>query len=58
MGGKEERYPRLQLLTIEELLKGKSNAYPAVSADLTFKKAPKVEEEGTQNLPGRLPFDE
>jgi site-specific DNA-methyltransferase (adenine-specific) len=57
-GGKEERYPRLQLLTIEELLKGKGIAYPAVRADLTFKKAPKVEEESTRNLPGRLPFDE
>jgi DNA modification methylase len=57
-GGKEERYPRLQLLTIEELLKGKGIAYPAVRADLTFKKAPKVEEEGMRNLPGRLPFDE
>lgn len=57
-GGKEERYPRLQLLTIEELLKGKGIAYPAVRADLTFKKAPKAEEEVTQVLPGRLPFDE
>jgi DNA modification methylase len=58
-GGKEEeRYPRLQLLTIEELLKGKGIAYPAVRADLTFKKAPNVEEEVTRVLPGRLPFDE
>jgi hypothetical protein len=45
-------------LTIEELLKGKDIAYPVVRADLTFKKAPKVEEEVTRNLPGRLPFDE
>lgn len=57
-GGKEERYPRLQLLTIEELLKGTGIAYPAVRADLTFKKAPKVEEEVVRTLPGRLPFDE
>jgi DNA modification methylase len=53
---KEERYPRLQLLTIEELLKGKGVAYPAFRADLTFKKAPKIEEEKT--LSGRLPFGE
>ncbi|MDE3042625.1 MAG: restriction endonuclease [Nitrospirota bacterium] len=52
---KEERYPRLQLLTIEELLKGKGIAYPAFRADLTFKKAPKVEE---KTLSGRLPFGE
>lgn len=56
-GGKDERYPRLQLLTIEELLKGKGIAYPAVRADLTFKKAPKVEE-APRVLPARLPFDE
>jgi len=57
-GGEEERYPRLQLLTIEELLEGKGIAYPAVRADLTFKKAPKVGEERTKVLPTRLPFDE
>ena len=57
LGGKEERYPRLQLLTIKELLKGKGIAYPSVRVDITFKKAPKVEEP-TRVLPGRLPFDE
>lgn len=57
-GGKEERYPRLQLLTIEELLEGMGIAYPAVRADLTFKKAPKAGEERTKVLPTRLPFDE
>ena len=54
-GGKDERYPRLQLLTIEELLKGKGIAYPAFRANVTFKKAPKAEEERTE---ARLPFDE
>jgi hypothetical protein len=55
-GEKDERYPRLQILTVEELLKGKTVAYPHVRADLTFKKAPKVEEEGAISVP--LPFTE
>ena len=57
-GGKEEeRYPRLQLLTVEELLAGKKVAYPTTRVDLTFKKAPKAEEE-PRVAPARLPFDE
>ena len=44
-------------MTVEELLNGKGIAYPAVRADLTFKKAPKVEE-APRVLPARLPFDE
>lgn len=58
-GGKEEeRYPKLQLLTIDDLLNGKGIAYPAVRADLTFKKAPKAKEEEPQVRPARLPFDD
>ena len=57
-GGKDERYPRLQLLTIEELLKGGSIACPAFRANVTFKKAPKVDEEDTRPPPARLPFDD
>jgi hypothetical protein len=53
-GGKEEHYPRLQILTVEELLDGKTVAYPHVRADLTFKKAPKAEEAATVST--RLPF--
>jgi hypothetical protein len=55
-GGKDEHYPRLQIFTAEELLKGKTVAYPHVRADLTFKKAPKVEEESAISV--RLPFTE
>jgi DNA modification methylase len=55
-GGKDEHYPRLQILTIAELLEGKTVAYPHVRADLTFRKAPKVEEESAISV--RLPFEE
>ncbi len=39
------KYPRLQILTVEELLNGKMVAYPAASQriDKTFKKAPKAQ---------------
>ncbi|MBU1092493.1 restriction endonuclease [Patescibacteria group bacterium] len=45
-----KRYPRLQILTIEELLKGKTIDYPAPqSTDTTFKKAPRfIKEKGEQ----------
>ncbi|MFH1854913.1 MAG: DNA methyltransferase [bacterium] len=37
-----KHYPRLQILTIEELLKGKTIDYPVPqSTDITFKKAPR-----------------
>jgi site-specific DNA-methyltransferase (adenine-specific) len=36
-----DRYPRIQILTIEELLAGKSVAYPRL-LEVTFKKAPKA----------------
>jgi hypothetical protein len=44
-------YPRLQLLTIAELLAGKGVAYPAWSANRTSKSAPRVhpqEDQATQ----------
>lgn len=53
----DEKYPRLQVLTVEELLNGKTVAYPHVRADLTFKKAPKAEEK-EKTVSGRLPFGE
>lgn len=34
-------FPRLQILTIEELLAGKKLAYPRIAPDVTFKKAPR-----------------
>jgi len=39
--GLEDRYPRLQILTIEQLLAGKGVAYPRM-LEVTFKKAPKA----------------
>jgi len=36
-----QRYPKLQILTIEELLNGKQVEYPRVAPDATFKKAKK-----------------
>ena len=43
--GLEDRYPRIQILTIEELLAGKGVAYPRL-LEVTFKKAPKVRKAG------------
>lgn len=50
-----KRYPRLQLLTVAELLAGKDIDYPPSShkQDVTFKKAPKVKKESAT---GVLPF--
>lgn len=39
--GLEDRYPRIQILTIEELLAGKRVEYPRL-LEVTFKKAPKA----------------
>ncbi len=39
--GLEDRYPRIQILTIEELLAGKAVEYPRL-LDVTHKKAPRV----------------
>ena len=55
-GGKDEHHPRLQLITVKELLEGKKISYPAFRMDVTFKKAPKAEE--TKPLPGLLPFSD
>jgi hypothetical protein len=49
--GWNESYPRLQLLTIADLLKNKGVAYPAWSATSTYKSAPRVrpqEDQATQ----------
>jgi site-specific DNA-methyltransferase (adenine-specific) len=35
------QFPRMQILTIEELLMGKKLAYPRIAPDVTFKKAPR-----------------
>jgi DNA modification methylase len=48
-----ERYPRLQILTVGDLLNGKSIDYPSYRENLTFKRAPKARaaDAGTMPLP-------
>lgn len=52
--GLEDRYPRIQILTIEELLAGKRVEYPRL-LEMTFKKAPKARPAAEKKTP--LPFD-
>ena len=50
-------HPRLQLLTVSELLEGKGIDMPAVrQTNVTFKKAPKAQ--GEMSDPLSLPLDE
>jgi hypothetical protein len=45
-------FPRLQILTIEELLAGKGIQYPRATADATFKRAPRARSAaGNMDLP-------
>ncbi len=37
----DRSYPKIQILTIEEILNGKQIEYPRVAPDVTFKKAPR-----------------
>jgi DNA modification methylase len=43
-------YPRLQILTIQQILEGKQPDYPAHRRDATFKKAPKNRPAPAENL--------
>jgi DNA modification methylase len=52
--GLEDRYPRIQILTIEELLAGKRVEYPRL-LEVTFKKAPKARPAAERRA--QLPFD-
>jgi site-specific DNA-methyltransferase (adenine-specific) len=52
--GLQDKYPRIQILTIEELLAGKQVAHPRL-LDATFKKAPKSRPAAEKKL--QLPFD-
>ncbi len=47
--GLEDRYPRIQILTIEELLAGKGVAYPRL-LEVTFKKAPRARKATEQQM--------
>jgi site-specific DNA-methyltransferase (adenine-specific) len=53
--GLVDRYPRIQILTIEELLAGKGVEYPRL-LEVTFKKAPKARAAAEKK--GHLPFDQ
>lgn len=46
----DKKFAKIQILTIEGLLKGKVVAYPP-SPSITFKKAPKAKKKGYQKLP-------
>ena len=49
--GWNKRYPRLQILTIKELLEGKNIDYPpSRQVNVTFKRAPRAQSEGPENL--------
>ena len=50
----EERFPRIQILTIADLLKGDQIAYPRL-LDATYKRAPRAREKEAVNM--ALPLD-
>ena len=52
--GLQDKYPRIQILTIDELLMGKQVAHPRL-LDATFKKAPKSRPAAEKKM--ALPFD-
>ena len=43
-------YPKLQILTIQQIPDGKQPDYPLHSRDATFKKAPRSRPEAAENL--------
>ena len=45
----EEKFPRIQILTIEQLLRGEQMKYPRW-VDATFKKAPKAREKEAETM--------
>ena len=49
------RHPRIQILTIEDLLNGKGIDYPPLRTNITFKKAPKATQKASGNA--SLGFD-
>jgi DNA modification methylase len=49
--GLTDRYPRIQILSIAELLAGKKIEYPRFAADATFKKAPKARKAAEEQMP-------
>jgi DNA modification methylase len=49
--GWNTKHPRLQILTVRELLEGKKIDYPSRMGNVTFKRAPRARESGAKELP-------
>ena len=49
--GLRDKYPRLQILSIAELLEGKRVEFPRFASDATFKRAPKSRKAAEEQLP-------
>ncbi len=49
--GMADKYPRIQILHIAELLGGKKIDYPRYAADATFKRAPKARKAAEEQMP-------
>jgi site-specific DNA-methyltransferase (adenine-specific) len=54
----QSTYPRIQILTIQEIFDGKQPDYPKHRADATFKKAPRSRPDVAENLTLPLMPDE
>lgn len=48
--GLADKYPRLQILSIEDLLADKKIDYPRFAVDATFKKAPKARKAAEEQI--------
>jgi DNA modification methylase len=49
--GLTDKYPRIQILSIEELLAARKIDYPRFAADATFKRAPKARKAAEEQMP-------
>jgi site-specific DNA-methyltransferase (adenine-specific) len=49
-----ERFPRLQLLTVRELLDGKTISFPRYTANVTFRQAPRTKAQQTVVQPSLM----
>ncbi len=49
--GLRDKYPRLQILSIAQLLEGERVEFPRFAADATFKRAPKAQKAAEEQMP-------
>ena len=49
--GLQNKYPRLQILGISELLEGKRIEFPRFATDATFKRAPRAKKVAEEQIP-------